>query len=428
MMLCGASLASAIAAGARLELSRSAAPPDLKITVTSPGVYRAVVWQQSGGGIMEFYNLAADPGATVNLAKDTAGRGLFEIGWHGNEFKSPPGKDHCCTKHVLEAKPGKAKEGTCYDGCRDWPSLGHKELKAEGQLDVIEQGPARVRVRAASWFTWWSKYADKDLPVEAIYTFYPSGRIVVQVHVRRLGDAPMHWSTEYGPHLMFPSHDKQPDADAGFTWSTPKCKRYDLAPSGPEELLLAVSEKAKTSFMLAIPAEEERIFDRYMRHNGRSIGFDRSGWGSHGIIMEPGYDNTWAAMIQMGASGNGLAPEMKTAADALPLALQYRNPPKLAVKGGVLVLDDPGDLNKDGFNESEGCYVLRGEGPMELTCPRESVLHQPAFKFVGCKGSLPEKVTLDGVDAAFVADSASGDVVIQLLATVRAGTKVVIGK
>jgi hypothetical protein len=400
----------------------------MKIAVTSPGVYRAVVCQHSGGGIMEFYDLAADPEAKVNLAKDTAGRGLFEIGWHGAEFKSPPAKEDCCLKHVLDAKAGKAKEGNCYDGCRDWPSVAHKELKAEGAIDVIRQSPACVRVRARSWFTWWSKYTDKDLPVEAVYTFYPSGRIVVQVHVRRTGDSPMHWSNEYGPHLMLPGHDRLPDDDLGFTWNTPKQQRLDAAPRQPEELMLAVSEKVKTRLMLTIPPEEERLFDRHMRHNGRSIGWDRCGWGSGGIVMEPGYDSTWACAIQMGTSGSRVAPELRTPAEALPLATEYRHPPRLTAEGAALVTDDPGDLNKDGFNESEGCYVLRGPGPVELVCETGAVLHQPAFKIIGPKRPAPEKVTVGGDEAAFVAGAANGETVVQVLATVKGGAKIVIGK
>lgn len=427
---CCAVVTSARAAGTGLQLSQTGNPPDLKIAVTSPGAYRAVVWQRSGGGILEFYDLTADPEANVNLAKDTAGRGLFEIGWHGAHFESPPDKQGCCIQHVLDAQAGKAREGNCYDGCRDWPSLGHQELKAEGQLEVLEQGSARVRVRAKSWFTWWSKYVDKDLPLEAVYTFYPSGRIVVQVHVRRTGDSPMHWSTEYGPHLMLPGDDKRPDSDLGFTWNTPKQNRIDSAPRQPEELVLAASEKVRTSFMLTIPAEQQRVFDRHMRHNGRSIGWDRFGWGSGGIVMSPGYDSTWACMIQMGASGSTVAPEMKTAADALPLAIEYRNPPKLAVKDAALVTDDPGDLNNDGFNESEGCYVLRGEGAMELDCPTGAVLHQPAFKILGRKGAVPEQVTVGGTKAAFVASAATNNrpLVVQVLGMVPGGTKVVIGK
>ena len=184
-----AMLVLALQSAGALEVSESGDAPDRKITLTSPGVYRAVLWQSSGGGIMEFYDLVADPQAKLNLAGWD--RGLFEVGWHGQNFKGPDSAD-CCRKHLLDGK----KDATCYDGCRDWPSIGHKELKVQGSLEVIEQSAARVRVRAESYFTWWSKYADREMPLTAIYTFYPTGRIAVQMRIRRRRQAV---SLEQGP-------------------------------------------------------------------------------------------------------------------------------------------------------------------------------------------------------------------------------------
>jgi hypothetical protein len=189
-----------------LEISRSDKAPDSKIAVIVPGVYKAVVWQASGGGIMEFYDLAADPAGKINLAGWD--RGLFEVGWHGGRFKGE-GKD-CCLEHILAGK--KDAGDACYDGCRDWPSMGHKALKVEGSLDVIENSPARVRIRAQSLFTWWSKFADRDMPVTALYTFYPSGRIAIQVRVQKLAGRPFLWSREYGPHLFVAAPRKRPSS------------------------------------------------------------------------------------------------------------------------------------------------------------------------------------------------------------------------
>src|SRR5262245_41165703 len=84
---------------------------------------------------MEFYDLVQDPEAKWNLAGWD--RGLFEVGWHGAQFQSPADKKDCCVKHMLD----KNREGPCYDGTRDWPSIGHKELKAEGELELIEKSP-----------------------------------------------------------------------------------------------------------------------------------------------------------------------------------------------------------------------------------------------------------------------------------------------
>lgn len=61
-------LAVPVQAG-ELTVEESGQSPDRKITVTSPGVYKAVVYQASGGGINEFYDLASDLGETKDLAR-----------------------------------------------------------------------------------------------------------------------------------------------------------------------------------------------------------------------------------------------------------------------------------------------------------------------------------------------------------------------
>jgi hypothetical protein len=392
-----------------LEVTESGKPPARKVAVVSPGVYKAVVWQESGGGIMEFYDLVQDPEAKWNLAGWD--RGLFEVGWHGAQFQSPSDKKDCCVKHRLD----KNRKGPCYDGTRDWPSIGHKELKAEGELEIIEKSPARIRVLAKSWFTWWTKYVDRDLPVEVVYTFYPAGQIAVQVRVKRTGSTPMHWSREYGPHL-FVAAPKKPETNPAFLFSTPKVAQVKDGFVQPgEELVLAVSDKVKTTFLLTIPAEADKLFDCHMRHDGRSVGWDRAGYGSKSIVMEPGYDSTWACLLHMGTTGSRLIPELRTPKDALPYAMQYRKPAAVEAKGAKIVTNDPGDLNADGFNESEGCMVLRGKGPVELTYRKgQQAGFAPAFKIMGCQGAAPTRVKADGKDVPVIAHVVGGNLILQV--------------
>jgi len=389
-----------LAAG--LEVSESGAAPDLKVTVTSPGAYRAVVWQASGGGIMEFYDLAADPEAKTNLAGPD--RGLFEIGWHG---ASRPDPDPALGDY------GKAPNGSY--GCRDWPSMGHKELKAQGELQVIEKSPARVRIRATSVFTFWSRFADTNMPVTATYTFHPAGQIGIHVRVQK-SVREFKWSGEYGPHLFLPAPKDKPEANPCYVFSTPKVAQVrDASFSPSEELVMATSENVKASFLLTIPVEEHALFGRHMRHDGRSVGWDRCGYGSGGVRMEPGYDSAWACLIQMGTEGSKLIPQVRTPKDALPYAMQYRTPPKIT--GADLVTDDPGDFNHDGFNESEGCHVLRGPGPLAFTYGRGAGAgFAPAFKVIGWKGEAPRTVKVDGEDAPAASGVVEGTLVIQILA------------
>ena len=394
-------LCARIAEADGLTVEESGTSPDRRITVTSPGAYRAVLWQASGGGINEFYDLAADPEAKRNLG---TAWGLFEVGWHGAALP----------KNVTpDPSKGDSEHGNY--GCRFWPTPPSdcRKLQAEGELEVVEKSAARIRIRAQSWFTYWAKYVDKNMPVTAYYTFYPSGRIAVQVRVRKL-DRRFQWSPEYGPHLHLPASRKNPDADPGFVFSTPK---VDAAQDGvfapAEELVLATSAKLKTTLMLTIPAESHALFDRHMRHDGRSVNWDRFGYGSNRVVMDPGYGHTWACLIQMGTSDHKGIPAMQTAKDALPYALQYRFPAR--IDGAEPVKDDAGDFNKDGYNESEACHVLQGPGPLTFTYERgEGAGFAPAFKVKGWRGDAPRSIRVDGKEVSAVGAVVDGSLLVQV--------------
>jgi len=413
MTMMASVLLLALQSAGTLEVAESGEAPDRKISLTSPGIYRAVLWQASGGGIMEFYDLVSDPQAKVNLAGWD--RGLFEVGWHGQTFKGAEGPD-CCLKHRFEAK----KDEICHDGCRDWPSISHKALKAEGTLEVLEKSAARVRVRAESFFTWWSKFADREMPLTAIYTFYPSGRIAVQVRIRKTAGRPFLWSREYGPHLFLAAPKEKPELNPCFVFNTPTASEFKDGFWGPaEELILATSPKVKTSFLLTIPVEAQALFDRHMHHDGRSVRWDRAGYGSAGVRMEAGYDSTWACLIEMGTSGSAVAPVLGTAREALPYASQYRTPARIG--GAERVLDDEGDFNKDGFNESEGCMVLKGPGPLRVTYERGSGAgFAPVFKVVGWKGEAPRSVMIDGKEVPAASAILGEKLILQVLGRIDA--------
>jgi hypothetical protein len=154
-----------------------------------------------------------------------------------------------------------------------------------------------------------------------------------------------------------------------------------------------------------------------MHHNGRSIGWDRCGYGSSNIVMQPGYDETWACMIQMGTPTATSVPDLKSAKAALPYALDYREPAKIT--GATLVTDDPGDFNRDGFNESEGCFVLRGPGPLSFTFEKgKGAGFAAAFKILDWKGDAPKTVKVDGDDVPCASGVVDGDLVLQVLGTI----------
>lgn len=378
------------------------APSERTISVVSPAVYKAVITQRTGGGISQLFDLQNDPEAKQNLA--FADRGLLEIGWHGAQYKVP------------------ASTQPAYDGCADWPSSGHNDLKATGDLQVIEKSPARVRVRVKSEFVWWSKQVHTDFTVNAIYTFYPAGRIVSQVTVQNSGEKPFHWSSEYGPHLMISSVQTSNPSGEPMGFGTPAHPEWKGADKA-EELTMAypTSTAVKAGLMLTIPPEQQALFTRHMRHGpAGQLGWDRAGYGSNGIVMEKGYQSTWACMIQLGTGGSSLLPEFKAPADGLGVAADYRKPARIT--GAEVVTDDPGDFNKDGFNESEGCYVLKGPGPLSFAFEgtQGSAGLAPTFKVKGWTGEAPKVMSVNGKEIPAAAAVVDGNLVIQVLGSLGA--------
>jgi hypothetical protein len=100
------------------------------------------------------------------------------------------------------------------------------------------------------------------------------------------------------------------------------------------------------------------------------------------------------------------------------------------VAGAELIKDEPGDFNRDGYNESEGCHVLKGPGPLSLTYERGAGAgFAPAFQVIGWKGDAPRTVRVNGREVEAAAGVADGRLVLQVLGIVEgAAVAVEIGK
>jgi hypothetical protein len=109
---------------------------------------------------------------------------------------------------------------------------------------------------------------------------------------------------------------------------------------------------------------------------------------------------------------------MKTPQEALPHALAYRTPARVA--GATLVTADAGDFNKDGFNESEACAVLGGPGPLAFTYERGvGAGSAPAFKVLGWKGPAPGRVEVDGKEMPARSAVVDGTLLLQVLGRIE---------
>jgi hypothetical protein len=74
--------------------------------------------------------------------------------------------------------------------------------------------------------------------------------------------------------------------------------------------------------------------------------------------------------------------DLETAADGASFMNDYRNPARVTVTLGSLRTDVPGDLDQDGFNESEGCYeIAAADGVARCTFdPAGRLRHDPVFR------------------------------------------------
>jgi hypothetical protein len=172
-----------------------------------------------------------------------------------------------------------------------------------------------------------------------------------------------------------------------------------------------------------IPNTLDKLFDRPFHHNGRDIGWDRCGYGSNKVIMQPGHDSIWACLIQMGSSGGKTVPQIKKLEDALAHALPYRQPARLQMSKGELVKNDPGDLDANGFNESEGCWVLRSKNAVELTFPQaNTALFTPVFKVLDWSGLPPKTVRVNGKEVPALSAMLNGNLVLQVIGTLESST------
>ena len=124
--------------------------------------------------------------------------------------------------------------------------------------------------------------------------------------------------------------------------------------------------------------------------------------------------------------------DINSPAAAMRYAEDYRSPDALDVTMGGLVKDDAGDLDADGFNEGEGCYVLKAApGGVEFTLHGSKTPRiEPAFKVREWKGEPPTAVTLGthklAAGEGFNASVADGVLMLQVLGQIKEDATLVI--
>ncbi len=117
---------------------------------------------------------------------------------------------------------------------------------------------------------------------------------------------------------------------------------------------------------------------------------------------------------------------------AQPYANDYRSPDHLKVSKGKLDTTDDGDPDADGFNEMEGCYVLKSarDGLAFALHGRAVPRMFPAFKIKDWPGAAPETLTLGGEKLAagkdFNASVRGGLLLLQVFRVIKDDVNVAI--
>jgi len=117
-----------------------------------------------------------------------------------------------------------------------------------------------------------------------------------------------------------------------------------------------------------------------------------------------------------------IKPSTMDSIDAVkPYVADYRKPGPFFVTKGSPVKDDADDLNHDGYNEAEGCYLVKATGnevAFELDCKVKRF--NPIFKIVGWSAAAPSSIEVNGKKVmrgdGYSADMADNktDLVLQL--------------
>ena len=313
------------------------------LSVESPGCFELRITARKGEGkqrigekgqvITQWFNLREDPFRTVNLL---AGGSLLEV------IDSSVTSSSAAPVPVI--------------------------------IEVLESSSARVRFRSRS--------LSLPLPRFEEYTVYPDGRVFVL----------------FGTEELLPDHSGMelllttPLIHASDGWQVIDPERNLLLKSGatfegPHLLLsrlgLAGRHWAVPDDLLLLPANA----------GGR-------------LITNVPPDARFSTHRKVSCKGCGKGGKMAVQLRIMPSFLEepdlaekyrgsYQHPANLVINAGELVLDDSGDLNFDGYNEGEGCHVVRGTREVEL---RAGVYDRkdPVIKFVlpGFVG-LPD-VRIDG--------------------------------
>ncbi len=257
--------------------------------------------------------------------------------------------------------------------------------------EVLEATPFRVAVRGQWRFRRTEGETDQATPPQPghtwTYTLYPSGQVYLHLESHPAGAA---WPA---PLLGLAA---VVDARRGFE---PVRGRSE----GEAFALLARSGEGQAD-LLWVPARTElAAMQRLVEpDDGRRLTLVLG-------AVEPEERHESAHLLRFWPL------DINSAAEAGSMAADYAERARVQPTSGSVLTDVPGDLNGDGFNESQGCYELAADaGVLRFTFdPAGRLRYQPVFRVQGTQG-LRTWVYVDGRIVQSTGRDAQGRLLILL--------------
>jgi len=296
------------------------------------------------------------------------------------------------------------------------------------KMELLEAGPVRVRVRLSGPHCRYGytdpKAAWKDLGFEQTFTLYPTGDVYTDYALVTDKPVPLHhflliikstgaWGKrgKGEVHCAGEAGEKPPYGET----ASPFALQWSDGPTYFQDILLVMFQgRYKATYW------NEGYEDKDVR-----AGLDLlSRWPDKAVPK--GNDHILLLM----RFADGLNGERAAA----PYANDYRSPDRLTVAEGALDTTDEGDFDADGFNEAEGCYVLKaGAKGVEFTLHGSKIPRtDPAFKVKGWRGDAPKAVRLGSKNIAagmgFYASTHEGTLLLQVPASIKEDVGIAIGR
>ena len=238
----------------------------------------------------------------------------------------------------------------------------------EGDLLLVESTPARAIIDMKGFLG--ERTAGTETEIVRRYVIYPTG----QIYVRETHSGPPA-EKHLGPYVnsacAFTAADEHadPGAEGEFFWLTWGGERY-LSDKVGSFCMYHSNARHPTSFKAVEGVKERPILDAkadilHVLHFQKARAYYVGRWAHSDALGDlnmrwrpvPPWDvphsRTFTFLLQ-------IKPDtMDDNKVVLPYVHDYRNPAHLEFKRGQAVTTHRNDLNHDGYDESEGCYVMQ---------------------------------------------------------------------